>query len=70
MSEARDARDNSLRAPAIVVRRAETRDAAAITLYRSFGFEVEGTARHSALHDGEFVDALMMARRSRATMAR
>ena len=47
-----------------------TDNAAAIALYRNFGFEVEGTARQYALRDGEFVDALMMARRSRATMAR
>jgi len=47
-----------------------TDNAAAIALYRKFGFETEGTARQYALRDGEFVDALMMARRSRATMAR
>jgi putative acetyltransferase len=47
-----------------------TDNAAAIALYRNFGFELEGTARQYALRDGEFVDALMMARRSRATMAR
>lgn len=47
-----------------------TDNAAAIALYRNFGFEVEGTARRYALRDGEFVDALMMARRSRATMTR
>jgi putative acetyltransferase len=47
-----------------------TDNAAAIALYRSVGFDVEGTARQYALRDGEFVDALLMARRSRATMAR
>lgn len=47
-----------------------TDNAAAIALYRNFGFEVEGTARRYALRDGEFVDALMMARGSRATMTR
>jgi L-phenylalanine/L-methionine N-acetyltransferase len=47
-----------------------TDNAVAIALYRKFGFETEGTARQYALRDGEFVDALMMARRSRATMAR
>jgi len=47
-----------------------TDNAAAIALYRNFGFELEGTARQYALRDGEFVDALMMARRSRATIAR
>ena len=38
--------------------------------FKTYQFEVEGTARQYALRDGEFVDALMMARRSRATIAR
>lgn len=39
-----------------------TDNAAAVALYRKFGFEGEGTARGYALRDGEYVDALMMAR--------
>ncbi|MCO5730286.1 GNAT family N-acetyltransferase [Rhizobium sp. SSA_523] len=35
---------------------------AAIALYRKFGFEVEGTLRHFAFRDGEFIDAYTMAR--------
>lgn len=34
----------------------------ALKLYRSFGFEVEGTLRAFAFRDGEFVDAYTMAR--------
>jgi putative acetyltransferase len=37
-------------------------NAAAIALYRKFGFQVEGTQRAFALRDGAYVDALMMAR--------
>ncbi|KAF1042464.1 MAG: L-amino acid N-acetyltransferase AaaT [Herbaspirillum frisingense] len=39
-----------------------TDNAAAITLYRKFGFEVEGTHRAYAFRDGRHVDALAMAR--------
>ena len=34
----------------------------AITLYRKFGFEVEGTLRDYAFRDGRFIDSLLMAR--------
>jgi L-phenylalanine/L-methionine N-acetyltransferase len=34
----------------------------AITLYRKFGFEIEGTLRNFAFRGGEFVDAYAMAR--------
>jgi putative acetyltransferase len=39
-----------------------TDNAAAIALYRKFGFEIEGTHRSYALRDGAFVDAYAMAR--------
>lgn len=39
-----------------------TDNAAAIALYRKFGFVVEGTHRVFALREGQFVDALAMAR--------
>jgi putative acetyltransferase len=39
-----------------------TDNAAAVALYRKFGFEIEGTARGYALRDGVLVDAFMMAR--------
>ena len=32
------------------------------TLYRKFGFEVEGTQRAGTFRDGEYVDSLYMAR--------
>ncbi len=34
----------------------------AITLYRKFGFEIEGTHQRFAFRDGEYVDAHVMAR--------
>ncbi len=37
-------------------------NAPAIALYRKYGFKVEGTGKRFALRDGEFVDALYMAR--------
>ncbi|WP_280150921.1 GNAT family N-acetyltransferase [Piscinibacter sp. XHJ-5] len=39
-----------------------TDNAAAIALYRKFGFEIEGTHRAYALRDGRYVDAHSMAR--------
>jgi putative acetyltransferase len=39
-----------------------TDNAAAIALYRKFGFEIEGAHRGFALRDGRYVDALSMAR--------
>ncbi|HEX7169574.1 MAG TPA: GNAT family N-acetyltransferase [Rubrobacter sp.] len=37
-------------------------NAPAIALYEKFGFEVEGTHRHFAFRDGEYVDGYSMAR--------
>lgn len=37
-------------------------NAAAIAVYRKFGFEVEGTHRAHAFRDGRYVDSLFMAR--------
>lgn len=37
-------------------------NAAAIALYRKFGFEIEGTHRRYAVRQGKFVDAYAMAR--------
>jgi putative acetyltransferase len=45
---------------------AYTDNAAALALYRKFGFEIEGTARRYALRDGVLVDAHMMARHARS----
>ncbi len=39
-----------------------TDNAAAIALYRKFGFEMEGRHRGYALRDGQYVDAFAMAR--------
>lgn len=39
-----------------------TDNAAAIALYKSRGFEVEGTAKSYAFRDGEYVDAYFMSR--------
>jgi putative acetyltransferase len=37
-------------------------NAAAVALYKRFGFEIEGTHRRYAFRDGEYVDAYSMAR--------
>jgi putative acetyltransferase len=34
----------------------------ALRLYRKFGFEIEGTLRHFAYRDGQFVDGYLMSR--------
>jgi putative acetyltransferase len=39
-----------------------TDNEAGVTIYKKFGFEIEGTLRKFAFRDGEFVDAYMMAR--------
>jgi hypothetical protein len=39
-----------------------TDNAAALALYRKFGFEVEGTLRQDAFRDGRYVDAYAMGR--------
>lgn len=39
-----------------------TDNAAAIALYRKFGFEIEGTCRRYAFRDGQYVDAHVMGR--------
>ena len=39
-----------------------TDNAAAIALYRKFGFEIEGTHRGYALREGKYADVLTMAR--------
>lgn len=39
-----------------------TDNAAAIALYRKFGFDIEGTLRRYAFRDGTYVDAYAMAR--------
>jgi len=41
-----------------------TDNAAALALYRKFGFEVEGTLKSYAFRDGRFIDAYTMARLS------
>ena len=37
-------------------------NAPAISLYKKFGFEIEGTHKRFAFRDGEYVDAHVMAR--------
>jgi L-phenylalanine/L-methionine N-acetyltransferase len=47
-----------------------TDNAAALALYRKFGFAIEGTLRGYALRDGEYVDAYTMARFAHAMKMR
>jgi L-phenylalanine/L-methionine N-acetyltransferase len=61
MEAALDLADNWLNLTRIELR-VYVDNAAAIALYKKFGFEVEGTHRHLAFRDGEFVDAYSMAR--------
>jgi putative acetyltransferase len=42
--------------------RVYTDNAPAIALYEKFGFEIEGTHRHMAFRNGEYVDGYSMAR--------
>lgn len=44
-----------------------TENAAAIVVYRKFGFEVEGTLRADAMRDGILIDSLVMGRVIAAT---
>lgn len=37
-------------------------NAPALSVYRKFGFEIEGTGKNFALRDGQYVDAYYMAR--------
>ena len=46
-----------------------TDNAAALTLYRKFGFEIEGTLKDYAFRDGRYIDAYTMARLRSAPMA-
>ncbi|MBS0446181.1 MAG: GNAT family N-acetyltransferase [Proteobacteria bacterium] len=46
-----------------------TDNAAAIALYRKFGFEIEGTMKGYSLRDGRYIDAHAMARRRPAPAA-
>jgi L-phenylalanine/L-methionine N-acetyltransferase len=39
-----------------------TDNAAAVALYKKFGFEIEGTRRRYAFRNGEYADAYSMAR--------
>jgi putative acetyltransferase len=61
MEAALDLADNWLNLTRIELR-VYVDNAAAITLYEKFGFEVEGTHRRLAFRDGEYVDAYSMAR--------
>jgi L-phenylalanine/L-methionine N-acetyltransferase len=61
MEAALDLADNWLNLTRIELR-VYTDNAAAIALYKKFGFEVEGTHRRLAFRDGEYIDAYSMAR--------
>jgi L-phenylalanine/L-methionine N-acetyltransferase len=61
MEAALDLADNWLNLTRIELR-VYTDNAAAIALYKKFGFEVEGTHRRLAFRDGEYVDGYSIAR--------
>lgn len=61
MRAALDLADNWLNLTRIELR-VYVDNAAAVALYKKFGFEIEGTHRRLAFRDGEYVDAYSMAR--------
>jgi putative acetyltransferase len=61
MEAALDLADNWLNLTRIELR-VYVDNSAAVALYKSFGFEIEGTHRRLAFRNGEYVDAYSMAR--------
>ena len=61
MEAALDLADNWLNLTRVELR-VYVDNAAGVALYEKFGFEVEGTHRHLAFRDGEYVDGYSMAR--------
>ena len=61
MEAALDLADNWLNLTRIELR-VYVDNSAAVTLYKRFGFEIEGTHRRLAFRNGEYVDAYSMAR--------
>ena len=61
MGAALDLADNWLNLERIELR-VYVDNAAAVALYKKFGFEIEGTHRRLAFRNGEYVDAYSMAR--------